>query len=68
MAVKREFEVVIGEDGEIQIAVKGVKGKKCMAFTEFLEKELGQVADREHTAEYFMPEGDLVHEKQSTKG
>jgi hypothetical protein len=44
----QEIEVFIDEKGEVQIEVRGVKGKKCLDLTEDLEEALGgEVAARE---------------------
>lgn len=37
----QEIEVVIGEDGQVQIQVRGVKGLKCLELTKELEEALG---------------------------
>lgn len=53
MALKREMKINIGPDGQITIEVVGVGGSECMEFSEFLERELGEVVDRERTAEFY---------------
>ncbi len=53
MALKREMKINIGPDGNVTIEVIGVGGKECLDFTEFLEMELGEVVDRERTAEFY---------------
>lgn len=48
----QEIEVTIGKNGEVQVHVRGVKGKACLELTEALEAALGgQVALREMTPE-----------------
>lgn len=64
MAVKQEMTVSIGADGTVEIAVNGVKGKKCMDFTKWLEEELGIVTQRTHTSEYYQSE---VKENETIK-
>ena len=56
MAVKREMTVTIGEDGNVEISVDGVKGKGCLDFTKWLEEELGVVVARTQTSEYYQTE------------
>jgi hypothetical protein len=47
-----EIEVTIDKHGQVQIHVRGVKGKKCLALTKDLEQALGaQVINREMTPE-----------------
>jgi|OM-RGC.v1.035461412 hypothetical protein len=36
-----ELEVTISENGEVQIEVKGVEGKRCLLITKELEELLG---------------------------
>lgn len=64
MAVKQEMTVSIGPDGSVEITVNGVKGKKCMDFTKWLEEELGVVTQRTHTSEYYQSE---VKESENIK-
>lgn len=48
----QEIEVIIDEDGETQIEVRGVKGKTCLDITEDLEASLGgEIENREMTPE-----------------
>jgi hypothetical protein len=37
----QEIEVTIGKDGQVQVQVRGVKGKKCLELTKELEEALG---------------------------
>ncbi len=56
MGVMREIEILISPEGEVQIQVKGVKGKSCLDFSKFLEEGLGDIESREYTSEYYEPE------------
>lgn len=56
MAHKEEFEITIGPNGEIQIEVKGTKGKSCVELTAFLERALGEVTSRDLKPEYYQQE------------
>ncbi len=48
----QEIEVTIGKNGQVQIHVRGAKGKKCLDLTRELELALGaNVLDRSMTAE-----------------
>lgn len=42
-----ELEVTINKDGEVQIRVKGVEGKRCLLVTKELEELLGGELDRQ---------------------
>jgi hypothetical protein len=49
----QEIDVFLQTDGTVRIEVRGVKGQKCLALTEDLEKLLGgQVIAREKTPEF----------------
>ncbi|MBX9771309.1 MAG: DUF2997 domain-containing protein [Candidatus Obscuribacterales bacterium] len=47
-----EIEVEISPSGEVQVHVKGVKGKQCLSITNELESLLGGDVSREFTEEY----------------
>ena len=53
MAVKQSMKISIGPDGKVNIEVVGVGGPECLDFTQFLEEELGEVINRENTAEMY---------------
>lgn len=50
------MKIGIGPDGKVNIEVIGVGGPECMDFSRFLEEELGDVLEREHTAEMYQHE------------
>lgn len=54
MVLKREMEIEIGRDGKITITVKGVQGKECLEFSQFLEQALGETVEQELTSEYYL--------------
>ena len=48
----QEIELVIEQNGTVQMTVRGAKGESCVALTKELEAALGgQVLSREMTAE-----------------
>ena len=54
MAEKKELEITIGPDGEVQVLVKCIKGQSCVEETKFLEEALGNtIESRELTDEYY---------------
>ncbi len=59
MAEKKELEITIGPDGEVQVLVKCIKGQSCVDETKFLEEALGNtIESRELTSEYYeQPQG-----------
>ena len=48
-----EFEIGISPDGEVKVHIKGIKGKACMQYAEMFERILGEIADVEHTSDYY---------------
>jgi hypothetical protein len=59
MAERKELEITITPDGEVQVRVKCIKGQSCVDETKFLEEALGDtVESRELTDEYYeQPDG-----------
>ncbi len=53
---QHDLEITISKTGEVRVHVKGVKGKACMAYAEWLAKAIGQVKERQLTSEYYEPE------------
>lgn len=54
MVLKREMEIEIGRDGKVSITVKGVPGRECLEFSQFLEQALGEIIEQEVTSEYYL--------------
>jgi len=55
------MKISIGSNGKVNIEVIGVGGPDCLEFTEFLEEELGDVIQRENTAEMYQHEDAEDH-------
>ncbi len=51
-----KIHVKIKPDGDVEIWVEGVKGKRCLNLTKSLEESLGEVISKEFTTEYYMEE------------
>jgi len=47
-------------NGRVSVSVSGISGEICLELTEELEKDLGIVAKRELTEEYYRPDPCLV--------
>ena len=52
----REFEIIIGPEGNVELHVKGFKGKGCLEVMKLFEQIVGEVKSLEHTSEYYEPE------------
>lgn len=58
---RQELDIIIAEDGTVTIQVNGVKGKRCLDASAFLEEALGEVEDREFTREYYQEAEGETH-------
>lgn len=55
MAAKHELEIEIAPTGEVQVRVKGAKGKQCLSYVELLNS-MGEIKEQQLTSEYYEPE------------
>ncbi|MGC9943064.1 MAG: DUF2997 domain-containing protein [Verrucomicrobiota bacterium] len=53
---QREFEITIGKTGEVQLHVKGFKGKACLEAVKFFEEIIGEMKSQQQTSEFYEPE------------
>jgi len=53
---EREFDVTIGRGGEVELHVKGIKGRACLAAVKVFEEMVGELKTQEHTSEFYEPE------------
>lgn len=50
---KTELEIIIDENGEVHLDIKGIKGKGCVAIAELIAKLLGEMKSKKHKPEYY---------------
>jgi hypothetical protein len=63
-----ELEITIDKEGRVQVAVRGIHGEVCVALTKNIENAVGEVEEREYTAEYYeQPVVFSVHHHVNTK-
>ncbi len=58
------IEFIIRPDGRVEMRVQGIAGQDCIRVSHPIEQDLGQVAQREWTAEYFQaaqPHSQDIH-------
>jgi len=61
----QEIEVTIDKDGQVSLAVRGVKGTACLDITQPLEAALGgQVETRQMTADLYEAAPEQTEEQQ----
>ena len=58
---QREFEIIIGPDGSVEVQVKGYKGKRCLEAAKMFEQMVGQTQAQHLTSEYYDPEEEVRH-------
>ena len=53
---QHEVDITITKTGEVKVHIKGVKGKACLEYAEWLRSIIGPVKDQKLTSEYYEPE------------
>lgn len=53
MPGKQEIELIISEDGEVKIHIKGIKGPGCLKILDSLSKDIGTIKEKQLTSEYY---------------
>ena len=53
---EREFDITIGADGNVELHVKGYKGKSCLEAMRMFEQIVGELKTQRETSEFYEPE------------
>ena len=53
---EREFDITIGADGNVELHVKGYKGKSCLEAMRMFEQIVGELKAQRETSEFYEPE------------
>jgi hypothetical protein len=53
---QREFEITILTDGQVQLHVKGYKGRQCLELVKLFEQLVGELKSQQNTSEFYEPE------------
>lgn len=53
---QREFEISIGADGNVEVNIKGYKGKSCSEAVKLFEQIVGEIQSEQKTSEFYEPE------------
>ncbi len=64
MAQQEELEIEIDPNGQVQVHVKGTKGKRCLDYVEVFRALLGPVMEETLTAEYYETETTVAQGHQ----
>jgi hypothetical protein len=54
-----EIEIQIGADGKVVVRTTGVKGPRCLEYTQFIQELIGREESRVITSEYHEPDGQV---------
>ena len=49
----KQIRIVVERDGKLRMEVEGFNGSQCLSVTEFLEKEIGEVFERQKTSDFY---------------
>ena len=58
---QREFEITIGKSGEVEVHIKGFKGRGCLAMAKIFEEIVGELKSQEQTSEFYEPEEQVQY-------
>jgi invasion protein IalB len=58
---QREFDITIGKTGEVELHVKGFKGKGCLAAVKIFEEIVGEMKAQQATSEFYEPEEQVQY-------
>ena len=58
---QREIEITIGHDGNVELHLKGYKGKSCLDAAKWFEQIVGEIQSQRATSEYYEPEEQVRH-------
>ncbi len=56
---QREFDITIGPSGEVNLHIRGYKGKSCLEVVKLFEKIVGRVKSQQETSEFYEPEEEV---------
>ena len=53
---QREFEITIGPTGEVELHIRGYKGKACLEVAKMFEQIVGEMKGKQETNEFYEPD------------
>ncbi|HEX9048185.1 MAG TPA: DUF2997 domain-containing protein [Verrucomicrobiae bacterium] len=53
---QREFDITIGKTGEVELHLKGFKGKGCLEAVKMFEQIIGEMKTQQQSSEFYEPE------------
>ena len=58
---EREFEITINKTGEVELHVKGFKGRSCLNAIKVFEEMVGEMKSQQQTNEFYEPEEQVQY-------
>ena len=58
---QREFDITIGKTGEVELHVKGIKGRGCLEVMKLFEEIVGELKEQRQTSEFYEPEEQVQY-------
>ena len=58
---QREFDITIGKTGEVELHVKGFKGRACLDVVKLFEEVVGEMKSQQATSEMYEPEEQVQY-------
>jgi hypothetical protein len=58
---QREFEVLIGPDGTVEVQVRGFKGPGCLEVAKWFEQVVGELHAQQLTSEFYDPQEEVQY-------
>jgi len=58
---QREFEITIGKTGDVELHVKGYKGRACLDAVKLFEQIVGEMKSQQQTSEFYEPEEQVQY-------
>lgn len=58
---QREFDITIAPDGQVELHVKGFKGRRCLEAIKLFEQIVGEMQSQQQTSEFYEPEEQVQY-------
>ena len=56
---QREYEIIVGPDGNVELHIQGYKGKQCLEAVKMFAQIIGEIKSQRETSEFYEPEEEL---------
>ena len=65
MKGKEELEIIISDEGEVRVLVRGIKGPACIKEVENFARKIGVIKEMTRTSEFYQQAEAGIQVKQS---